>query len=91
MAVTPPTTTQLLSMALKHTTNYSHQTFFQNSSGTHGQTYHTPTTTIPMAYATWPMNFAHIQSMAQKDPGIPQALPWCIPPLCRECQFGKAK
>jgi len=37
------------------------------------------------------MNFAAIQSMARKDIGIPLALASCQPPLCQECQYGKAK
>ena len=37
------------------------------------------------------MNFASIQSMAHKNLGIPQALARCIPPVCQETFFGKAK
>jgi len=37
------------------------------------------------------MNFASIQSMARKALGIPHELAWCQLPLCRECQYGKAK
>jgi len=37
------------------------------------------------------MNFASIQSMARKNLGIPRDLAQCQPPLCRKCQYGKAK
>jgi len=37
------------------------------------------------------MNFASIQSMAWKEMGIPWELARCHPPLCWECQYGKAK
>jgi len=37
------------------------------------------------------MNFATIQSMAHKNIGIPHKLACCHPPLCHECQYGKAK
>jgi len=37
------------------------------------------------------MNYATIQSMARKDIGIPRTLATCSPPLCRDCQCGKAK
>ncbi len=37
------------------------------------------------------MNYGTIQSMARKDIGIPHGLAKCSPPLCRECQYGKAK
>jgi len=35
------------------------------------------------------MNYATIQSMSQKDIGIPQHLAYCSPPLCCKCQYGK--
>jgi len=37
------------------------------------------------------MNYATIQSMARKDIGIPCTLATCSPPLCYDCQCGKAK
>jgi len=37
------------------------------------------------------MNYATIQSMARKDIGIPHTLATCSPPLCHDCQCGKAK
>jgi len=37
------------------------------------------------------MNFAMIQGLAHKGIGIPHELACCHPPMCHECQYGKAK